>query len=73
MSDLNLILTSYFILFIFIILIYKLSYNKSFMIPDEFRVGLTGSAIFMHISWLIIFIANINPFIEPEFKNKKNE
>lgn len=46
-----------------------LSTNKSFVIPDELRLGITGSAIFMHISWVIIFIANMNPFIEPELKN----
>lgn len=38
---------------------------------EEWSVVAIGAAAFMYISWLVIYMANINPFIEPVFiKNK---
>ncbi len=50
-------------------LIYTLGNTTKFKGNEEFKVAGIGCMIFMFISWAVIFIAQINPFIEPEFTN----
>ncbi|ELA41195.1 uncharacterized protein VICG_01794 [Vittaforma corneae ATCC 50505] len=38
---------------------------------QEYRIGITGALLFMFISWLVVYIANIHPFVNPEFKKEK--
>lgn len=68
MNDISVVAFSYLLLSAVICAIYRISKHKKLAEYDEFRVGLVGCAVFMHLSWLIVYTANINPFVQPEFK-----
>lgn len=65
MSESAVIAFSYLLLSIVVCAIYEAS--KLFR-HDEFKIGLIGCAFFMHLSWLVVYMGNMNPFIQPEFK-----
>lgn len=71
MGDAAAIAFSYLILLIAICVIYGASKQEKLAEHDEFRIGLIGCAVFMHLSWLVVYMASINPFIQPEFKAPK--
>lgn len=63
----------YSLLFIgsLIILILGIGEMKPLSRHPEVKVVIVGSVFFMYISWLVTYMANIHPFIEPIFiKNK---
>lgn len=68
MKDISVVILSYLLLSAVVCAIYGVSKQKKLAEYDEFRIGLVGCAVFMHLSWLVVYIANINPFIQPEFK-----
>lgn len=68
MNDAAVIVSSYLLLLIAICVIYEVSKQKRLAEHDEVRIGLIGCAVFMHMSWLVVYMGNINPFIQPEFK-----
>lgn len=69
-SEASVIAISYLILAAYISCICRISKQKKLANHDEFQIGMIGCGAFMHLSWVIVYIANINPFIKPEFKER---
>ena len=68
MNSYHIILLSLLIMSILVKAILIASSSKALQKYQEFRVVVVGSAVFMYISWLVIYMANVKPFIEPVFK-----
>lgn len=51
--------------------VWALSHTKPLRKYEEYRIVVVGAATFMYTSWLVIYMANINPFVEPVFKKHK--
>ncbi|KAI5168710.1 V-type H+-transporting ATPase subunit e [Pancytospora epiphaga] len=47
--------------------------TKSLHEYSEYKIVVIGALSFMYISWLVIYMANINPFVEPVFKSHFKE
>ncbi|KAI4292532.1 hypothetical protein PAPHI01_1806 [Pancytospora philotis] len=45
--------------------ILMLSQTKALCEYEEYAIVAIGWVFFMYISWLVIYMANINPFIDP--------
>lgn len=71
MIDLITILTASIILIACILMILKYTSDKTIRYNQEYRIGLIGAVVFMFISWITVYVANIHPFIKPEFKKEK--
>lgn len=61
------ILLSMLIFSIFVRIIFAASKIKALAPYEEFRIVVIGASTFMYVSWLVIYMANIHPFIEPVF------
>lgn len=72
MIDLITIFSASIILVVGILVVLKLTSDKTLRHSEEYRIGLIGSMIFMFVSWITIYIANIHPFVKPEFKKEKS-
>jgi hypothetical protein len=68
MRDLIVIMSAFSLVIIACLLVNSITSSKNLKHREEYKIGIIGSIIFMFISWLIVYIANINPFVEPEFK-----
>lgn len=71
MQDLFVILFASSILTAGILVLSIVTSDKKLKHREEYRVGVAGSMVFMFISWLVVYIANIHPFVNPEFKKEK--
>lgn len=47
---------------------YIATISKKLKHREEIRVAGIGSLSFLYVSWIVIYLANINPFVKPEFK-----
>lgn len=72
-------MNSYYVILLSLLLISLLvrailaaSRLKALQKYQEFRIVVIGSVIFMYTSWLVIYMANVKPFIEPVFKKGKS-
>lgn len=71
MESSTVILLSVFFFSLFVKTVLAMSKIKAFAPYEEFKIVVIGAATFMYVSWLVIYMANVNPFIEPVFvKNK---
>jgi len=66
------ILLSMLIFFIFIRAVVAISKVKALAPYEEFKIVVIGASTFMYVSWLAVYMANINPFIEPVFTKHKH-
>lgn len=48
--------------------VYIATKNNKLKHREEIRVGVIGCAFFLYVSWITIYIANMHPFVKPEFK-----
>lgn len=71
MRDLIVILLVASSIAFFCLIVSIITSDKKLKHRDELKIGIIGSAIFMFISWLVVYIANIHPFIKPEFKKER--
>lgn len=69
MNAYHIIVLSLLFLGIIIKLILECANTKRLLKYQEFKIVVIGSVISMYISWVVIYMANIKPFIEPVFKN----
>lgn len=66
------ILLSMLVFFVFVRTVAAVSRIKALAPYEEFRIVVIGASTFMYVSWLAIYMANINPFIEPVFTKHKH-
>ena len=71
MNSYHIILISLLLMSLLVQAVLAASRSKALHKYQEFRVVVIGSAVFMYISWLVIYMANVKPFIEPVFKKHK--
>lgn len=68
MEEILVIITAFLILTAACTIVYISTKSKDLNHSDEIRIGLIGTFIFLFVSWIVIYIANIHPFVKPEFK-----
>lgn len=72
MNDAMVILVSFMCLILSLMAVSVATSRKGLVHSIEYKVGISGAVVFMYISWIIVYIANIHPFVKPEFvKTKK--
>lgn len=67
MRDALVILLSFTLLAVSILAVSIGTSRKGLRHRDEYKIGITGGLVFMYISWIVVYIANIHPFVKPEF------
>jgi len=72
MRDAFTILISFIFLITSFLAVSAATSRKDLRHRDEYRVGITGALAFMYISWIIVYISNIHPFVKPEFIKAKS-
>jgi hypothetical protein len=68
MNEFFVICVAFCILTLCCILVIVTTRDKDLEHRDEIRVGLLGTFVFLFVSWIVIYLANIHPFVKPEFK-----
>ncbi len=63
------IISSMFIFALLLKIISIIFKTKKLSDQQEYKIVIMGSLVFMYTSWLVIYMANVKPFIQPIIKN----